>query len=213
MTPDQDDEVVTASAYVQLGGRFVFMVGLPGGPGDVEDRLGVARLGGHREVGETPWACAAREVLEESSLHIRPLEPPATYWIGPGQDERSMEASPWSTNPDENAAPLLVARRDDHGGRHSRESLDGSPARMLSLTYLALAEGIPAPAAETQGLLLLLPDEVRRVARERLTLGAFLEQGGSALLRAPLPLHLPLVPLTQLRALAILLDRHAELVS
>ena len=79
------------------------------------------------------------------------------------------------------------------------------------ISYIARAEGTLFPAAETQGLLYLRPDEVRTVARDRPTLGAFLGQGGAAQLRDPLPGHLPLETLTKLRVLAILLNFHPEL--
>src|SRR5690242_8963859 len=125
------DEVVTASAYVLHRGRFVFAFGFPG---EAHDRLGVARLGGHREPGERAWACAAREVLEESTLTIRPLAPPATYWIGPGGDETTIAAALWDGDAAE-PVPLLVGWRGESG------------ARKLSVTYLAAGEGEPAPAA------------------------------------------------------------------
>jgi hypothetical protein len=83
--------------------------------------------------------------------------------------------------------------------------------RRLSATYLARGTGAPAPAADTQGLLLLRPDDVRRVARGRVTLESFLRGGGEAVLRAPLLPHLLLEPRLQLTALAILLDRYRAL--
>jgi NUDIX domain len=187
------DEVVTAGAYVVVGGRFVFMVGFPL---PARDRLGVVRLGGHREPGETAWACAAREVGEESGIMAHPLAPPATFWVGPDQDPAALAPGPWVGEAEETVPPLLVGWRLE-GGR-----------RRLSATYLARGEGPPAPAAETQGLLLLRPDDVRRLVRERLSLAAFLRDGGQALLRAPLPTYLPLEPRLQLSALAVLLDRY-----
>jgi 8-oxo-dGTP pyrophosphatase MutT (NUDIX family) len=177
------------------GGRFVFAVGFPL---PERDRLGVVRLGGHREPGESAWACAAREVEEEAGLAAHPLPPPATCWVGPGQDA-APAPGPWPGDPEEGVPPLLVAWRPD-GGR-----------RRLSVTYLARGTGAPVPAAETQGLLLLRPEEVRRLAGGRLTLEAFLRGGGEAVLRAPLPPHLPLEPRLQLTALAVLLDRYREL--
>lgn len=202
------DEVVTASAYVVWRGRYVFMVGFPAG---ADDRLGVARLGGHREGDEGAWACAAREVREESSLRIRPLAPPATYWLGPGQDEHTMEERPWpgaADSPPDEAPPLLVGWRPGAEG-----AVGGAAGRRFSVTYLAEGEGKPVPAAEAQGLLLLRPDEVRAVARRGLTLGALVDSGGEAHLRAPLPAHLPLEPLAQLRILAVLLDRHEAMAA
>jgi 8-oxo-dGTP pyrophosphatase MutT (NUDIX family) len=189
--------VVTASAYVLHRRRFVFAVGFPGA---ARDRLGIARLGGHREAGETAWACAAREVREESGLTLRQRSPPATYWIGPDENVAALVAGGWAGEPGEGAPPLLV------GWRHE------GVTRRLSATYLARGAGTPFPAAETQGLLLLRPRDVRRLARERLTLGALLADGGQALLRAPLPPDAPLEPLTQLRVLAVLLERHPELL-
>jgi 8-oxo-dGTP pyrophosphatase MutT (NUDIX family) len=192
--------VATAGAYVVTGGRFVFAVGLPSG---ATDRLGVARLGGHREHGETAWQCAAREVREEASLAARPLTPPATYWVGPPHDPAALAAGPWA--PEEagapgEPAPLLVAWREEAG------------ARRLSVTYLARAEGAPIPAAETQGLLLLRGEDVRRLARETLTLDGLLREGARAVLRDALDPRLPLAPLLQLRALAHLLQRHPALI-
>jgi 8-oxo-dGTP pyrophosphatase MutT (NUDIX family) len=190
--------VATAGAYVVAGDRFVFIFGLPAG---ATDRLGVARLGGHREEGETAWECAAREVLEEASVTVRSLTPPVTYWVGPPHDPAAIHTGPWRVEASQEPAPLLVAWREDAG------------ERLLSATYLARAEGIPAPAAETQGLLLLRPEHVLRVARERLTLDELLRRGGRAVLRDRLDPRLPLEPLLQLRALAHILERHPALLS
>ena len=195
MTPGA--AVATAGAYVLVDGRLPFMVG----PTAVGDRLGVVRLGGPREPGETPWACAAREVREEASLTARPLPPPATYWSAPPHDPAALTEAPWGGDSAGQGAwagpvaPLLVAWREDGAGRR------------YSLTYLAAAAGPVRPAAEAAGLLLLGRADVLALVRAPVTLRAFLAAGGRAVLRAAVPTDLVLEPLLQLRALAVLLTR------
>lgn len=187
--------VVTAGAYVVLDGRFLFMVG----PTARGDTLGVVRLGGHREPGEAPWSCAAREVWEEAGLAIRPLAPPRTYWFEDGQDDEALAPRCWPAGDRAPVAPLLVIRGS------------GATADRLMPMYLARAEGEAAPLAETRGLLLLSPADVLLLTSAPPTLDRFLGAGGRALLRDTLPGHLPLEPFLQLRLLATLLRRHPEL--
>src|SRR3954471_23730683 len=106
-TVDLIDSVATAGAYIVLDGRFPFVLGTtPAG-----DRLAVVRVGGHREAGESPWQCAAREVLEEAGLSIQPIAPPATYWLSPGTDASSQDGLmpiDWPPEPAAAHPPLLV---------------------------------------------------------------------------------------------------------
>lgn len=172
----EPQQVVTAGAYVWVDGRIPFVVG----PTREGTALAVVRLGGHREGNETPWACAVREALEEASLQIEPRRPPTTYRIE-GDEPRFVRAD-WPSEP----SPLFVSAKD---GR-------------LTAMYLAQATGQPKPAAETRGLLLLRPADVSAICQERLTLRAYLDRGGHAVLRAPMDEALPLVPFPQLRWLA-----------
>jgi len=186
--------VVTAGAYVVLAGRFPFMIG----PTARGDALGVVRLGGHREPGETPWGCAAREVREEAGLRIQPIAPPATYWFEDGDDPDALV--PGDRPIGRGGATPLVAIRKGVG-----------TARRLMPMYLARAVGEPQPLAETRGLLLLSPAEVCSLVATPTTLDQFLRAGGRALLRDSLPAHLPLEPFLRLRLLAALLARHPDL--
>jgi 8-oxo-dGTP pyrophosphatase MutT (NUDIX family) len=180
-----DAGVVTASAYVLVRGLFVFQVG----PTRSGDRLGVVRLGGHVEPGESSLACAMREVFEEATLRIQPVGPPATYIVA---DDASLRPAP---PPQSELAPLLISRH----------------AERLSVTYLAHSDDEPVPAAESRGLLLLDGNDVLRLTAEPLTLRQFLDNGGRAILREPLPLDLPLEPFPHLRLLPRLLALHPDL--
>jgi hypothetical protein len=67
------------------------------------------------------------------------------------------------------------------------------------------------PASESKGLLLLTPDDVQQLSRDRLTLKQFLQQGGRAVLRERLPEEMLLEPGVQLMVLARLLEWHPGL--
>jgi 8-oxo-dGTP pyrophosphatase MutT (NUDIX family) len=170
------------------------------GPTKTRDRLGVVRLGGHREVGESSWQCAYREVREEASVRIQPIQPPVTYWSSVGEVDSSIEPGSWplEVGAQPPIRPLLVRRRVE---------VDG----LLSVMYLAWTDDTPAPAAEATGLLLLTRVDVARLARETMTLRQYLHLGGRALLRDELPLDLPLQPFAQLQWLDIIWKLHPDL--
>jgi len=161
------ERAVTASAWVLQGGVFPFMIG----PDQTGEALGVVRLGGHIEPGETPWQCAVREVREEASLEIEALAPPATLRL----QEDQLSPVPW-------------------------EEPTGPPPTVFTgraVYSLARTAGPPRPQAEARGLLLLSHEEVLELASSEMTLGEYLAAGGRAILRddlPELPLELPLKP-------------------
>ncbi|MFZ5827765.1 MAG: NUDIX domain-containing protein [Bacillota bacterium] len=188
---DWESRVTTAGAFVWNDGRLVFMVG----PTRSGDRLGVVRLGGHREEGESSLECALREVKEEASLAAELLRPPVTYYAGtplplPG---RPLPTIDWPGA----TPPVLVTER-----------ADGS----LAAIYLAVSHGQPAPAAEAEGL--LLPDRawLSRLCARPYTLREYEAGGGRAILRMPMSPVLPLEPSPQLRLFARILTVHTDLV-
>jgi 8-oxo-dGTP pyrophosphatase MutT (NUDIX family) len=194
---DLEERVLTAGAYVAVGDLVPFMVG----PTRAGDRLGIVRLGGHRDVGEASWLCACREVLEEASARIQPIQPPETYWSMVTDDiDGPLETRTWEREdgrrPD--IRPLLV---------RERVGTDGD----LSVMYLARTDDTPRPATEAHGLLLLSRTDVARLSRQTLTLRQYLRAGGQAQLRDKMPLDLPLQPFAQLRWLAIMWELHPDL--
>ncbi|HYF79775.1 MAG TPA: NUDIX domain-containing protein [Symbiobacteriaceae bacterium] len=177
-------EIVTVGTYILVDGHFVFAFGphseRPG-------RLAVVRVGGHREDGETPWACAVREAMEETGLSIRPL--PVGETLRWGRAAGTLEPTETQLG---DPRPLLILPRED------------GPGAPVNVMYLVQADGVPAPL-NVQGLLLLTPKEVLGLCHQPATLRTFLAGGGQALMRDPFPIDWALEPALQLQLLARLL--------
>ncbi|QHT62550.1 NUDIX domain-containing protein [Paenibacillus lycopersici] len=184
-------KIITAGAYVNIDGYFLFQVG----PTKSGTTLGVVRLGGHREDGETGWQCAMREVSEESSLAIKPVTPPVTYWYE-ASDDPDLVPGGWM---EEDHAPILVAKRPD--------------SQLITPVFLASADEAPVPAMETKGILILSPGNIRKINSRRMTLGQYLESGGKAVMKEELPPDLLLEPFPHLLLLELLIERHPEIVT
>ena len=182
----QSARINTAGAYVCLTGLYPFAIGTQLYKG----RIPVVRLGGHQEEHETGWQCAAREVYEEANLQIKPLTPPTTYLADGDHIETELKEIQWQPEADQEHIPLLVVAYRREGGT------------LLSLMYLAQAEGLPTPSSEVKGLLLLKEEDIHRLCREPLTLGQYLSSGGKALLNHEFDTSLILEPFAQLRLLS-----------
>jgi len=182
-----DRRTNTAGAYVLCDGYFVFMFGFGSNHG--ENELGVARLGGHREKGESAVQCAIREVREEASLDIALYRSPFTYFEQ--KNEHRKNKGKQETN------PILVLKYDNR----------------LSLMYLAYGSGALRPAMETQGILLLRKEDIAMICADRLTFGAYKKNGGKFVLVQQLPEQAILVPHTPLRFLNKLFDLESEMMA
>lgn len=177
-----------------LDGLYPFAIGTQ----PYNGRIPVVRLGGHREEHETGWQCAEREVYEETNLRIKPLTPPITYLADGDQIETGLQEIRWQHEADREYVPQLVVayRREDRN--------------LLSLMYLAQAEGTPTPSSEVKGLLLLEEKNIHRLCQEPLTLEQYLSSGGKALLNHEFDKSLILEPFAQLRLLSRILRAHSE---
>ena len=178
--------VITSGAYVLYQGLFIFQVG----PTKEADSLGVVRLGGHVESNESPLETAAREVLEEASMKIKPITSPITYHL-----------SDWGSKPsiiqlNEEIAPILVK---------------GNKQEPLSIMYLSYSDSEPVPSSETNGLLLLSPEDVQFICNNKITLHEFIKKNGKAILKGDIDGDLLLTPFPQLLFLSKLLKEHEDL--
>lgn len=185
-------DVVTAGVILEYEARYVFQTGL----NRARDALGVVRLGGHVEPGESAVECARREVREEGNTDASILAADMTWSYEPNGESFDLKPFGGETS---HPAPVFVATM--------------APDFGLSVTYLAAPSNRPTPGAETQALLFLTLEDVNRLTTEVTTLGAFVEGGGLLDEVTALPKHLPLRPHGQLRALAELLrtgDLHAQ---
>ena len=182
------ERVLTSGVILKNAGRFVFQFGYNA----ERDALGVVRLGGHVEPGESAGQTAIREALEEASTRVALIPSRTTFRYESNQRAIELIPTRWGAGP---PAPVLLAEMTAAG-------LTG-----LSVTYLAESLDPPVPAAETQALEFLTAAEVHWLAGSSVTLGDFIEAGGVVNDPSGLPRDLPLRPHGQLRALSILLER------
>lgn len=183
-----DAPVHTSGVILRNAGRFVFQFGFNA----ARDALGVVRLGGHVEPGESPDQAAVREAFEEARTRVAITPSRTTFRYEEREAAIDLVPTTWGAGP---PAPLLLADMTDSG-------VNG-----LSVTYLAESFDEPTPAAETQALAFLTVAEVRAVADSSISLGDLIESGGVVKDPSGLPRHLPLRPHGQMRALSILLAR------
>jgi hypothetical protein len=179
--------VRTSGAYILYNGLFPFQVG----PTRRGDKLGVVRLGGHREANETALETTIREVFEESSMKICTIHSPITFF------KKGWDDSARKIETKEQIAPILIKGTDPAGS---------------TAMYLGYSESEPLPSSETNGLLLLTADDVKRICLGGVTLRNYLARGGRALLKTDINTDLPLQPFPQLLFLHELLEKEKELM-
>lgn len=174
--------VRTSGAYILYNGFFPFQVG----PTRIGDKLGVVRLGGHREGNETASDTVFREVYEESRMKINIFHSPITFfkkdWDGVARRVTTKEA----------VAPILIKGTDPEGS---------------TAMYLAYSESEPVPSEETKGLLMLTPNDIKRICEQQITLKEFIKHGGSTLLKKEMNQELTLKPFPQLLFLNELFEK------
>lgn len=181
------EDVRTSGAYVLYNGFFVFQVG----PTKNGDKLGVVRLGGHRENKESPLETAIREVLEESAIKINPINSPVTYYLY----DWNEKANKIELNEEVN--PILIK---------------GSKVESFTVMYMATADNEPKPSSESKGLLFLPPKDVELICSRQLTLNEFLGQNGLAKIKENFNKDLVLEPFPQLMVLSKLLKQEPKVM-
>lgn len=186
-----NEDIITAGAYLLYKGCFPFMVGY--GKDRKNGLLGLVRFGGHRENNEEPTKCVIREVKEETALDIKFFSSPITYIMRAPTDDYEKEKVKF----DDIVNPVLIRRGTDN---------------KLSLMYFAYGDGEISPSMETQGILMLTPEDIRKICKRSITLDTFINQGGKALFAETLPGDYIIKPAIQLQFLNNLLIKEPELI-
>ncbi|WP_077605197.1 NUDIX hydrolase [Oceanobacillus sojae] len=174
--------VRTAGAYVFYNDLFVFQVG----PTKKGNKLGVVRLGGHREKGEEALETAEREVMEEAAMQITPVDSPVTYLLN-NWDEKGG-----TVQLKEQINPVLIKGNQKEG---------------FTVMYMSFAESKPMPSSESKGILMLSPKEMEVICNQTITLNELIQQKGRAILTEGFNKDLVLEPFPQLLFLSKLLKQ------
>lgn len=175
----------TSGVYVLYKGKFIFQVG----PTSDGKKLGVSRLGGHREYGESPLETARREALEEAAIHIQPVSAPVSFRLS------NWEDNPAKIQLNDEVAPILIKKGDD---------------KKQTVMYLAYTDSPPAPSGETAGLLCLSPEDIQHICRNNVTLREFICDNGQVILEEDMDKDLVLTPFPQMKVLARLLQENEQ---
>lgn len=188
---DIDHNTVTAGAYLFYDGYFPFMVGY--GRNKENGSLGAVRFGGHREHNEKPAECARREIREETSLDIDFYSSPITY-IMQAHSDNYVKAKDTT---DKYLNPIFI-----------KSDIEGK----LSLMYFVYGHGKITPAMETQGILMLTSNDIKTICTEKITLKAFIKQGGRAIFAKELPGDYIIEPAIQLQFLNYLFINEPKII-
>lgn len=177
----------TSGAYVLYNGLFIFQVG----PTKEGDKLGVVRLGGHREGNETALETAKREVFEEAQVEITPINPNITFYLSEWNEK------PTKVNINEPIVPILVK---------------GNEESSYTIMYLSNTLTLPTPSSESKGLLLLSPENVLLICQNKISLSDYHNLDGVSILKTELDMNLILQPFPQLIFLSRLLNEETKLM-
>lgn len=181
------NNVQTSGAYVLYKGLFVFQVG----PTKDGDKLGVIRLGGHREGNEMALDTAKREVFEEAQVEITTYNPSTTFYLSEWDEE------PTKVNIHDPVVPILIK---------------GNEESYYTLMYLSHTLTLPAPSSESKGLLLLSPENVQLICQKQISLSDFQKLNGVYIQRQEIDSNLILQPFPQLLFLSRLLHEETNLI-
>ena len=182
-------DVNTAGVLLREAGRFVFCYG-PHASGGIY----VLRIGGHRETGESPWACAVREAREEAAAVVHQI--PAHVSVQTNGMHGRIDTLSW---------PAVV-----EGYPQERPLVVGGsvePGAEKSTLFLAETTDVSHPSGEVFGLAKLTAEQVVEVARVSLTFATIEDSAESQHPNTRIPGNTPLVVSSHLRALAYCLER------
>jgi len=148
-------------------------------------------LGGHREGDETALETAKREIFEEAQIEIDLFNPNTTFYLSDWNEE------PIKVTINEPVVPILIK---------------GNEESSYSIMYLSKTLTLPTPSSESEGLLLLSPENIRLMCREKISLYDYHKLDGVSLLKSELDMNLALQPFPQLLFLSKLLNEESELM-
>jgi ADP-ribose pyrophosphatase YjhB (NUDIX family) len=179
----------TVGAFIIYKDTLAFMIG----PDNLEEKLGIVRIGGHIEENEDLFQCLKREIEEEATIEVKLLSSPYTYYKTSWDDNNYSEVS---KETDLEIKPLVIV---------------GDEKRSTAV-FLAVAEKEPKPSSEAQGIIFLKEEDIKKICKGNYSLRDFLNGGGKLIQQKHMDYDMEMYAGVHLSFLNILLQEDNELL-
>lgn len=183
------DAFKTVGTYILYEDTLAFMIG----PDNSGEKLGIMRLGGHIEKGESYLQALEREVNEEGAIRVKLVSSTDTYYKTNWDDTNYCKIT---NDIAFDIKPLIVTGN----------------IRRSTAVFLAYAEEEPKPSSEAHGIIFLNKSEIKDICSKKLRLKDFLNNGGKLIQQKEIDYNMEMYAGVHLKFLYNLIENNNGLV-